>query len=64
MIYNHLLIFNDYLNIFNRVYYNLLSSKVNAQQSGHRTLLYGHAVLLRHLQSNMVYYFLTDLRIK
>lgn len=23
-------------------------------QSGHRTLLYGHAILLRHLQSNMV----------
>jgi ryanodine receptor 2 len=26
----------------------------SAQQSGYRTLLYGHAVLLRHLQSNMV----------
>ena len=27
---------------------------LQAGQSGHRTLLYGHAVLLRHSHSNMV----------
>ncbi|XP_071161899.1 ryanodine receptor-like [Mytilus edulis] len=29
------------------------AQKLSAAQSGHRTLLYGHAVLLRHLHSNM-----------
>jgi hypothetical protein len=29
------------------------SNTDNTQQTGYRTLLYGHAVLLRHLQSNM-----------